>query len=219
MAQVYLRVCTLLLLALLAGGCGGDSSSEPKKTEEASGLAHYEVPGETFSIGVPSSWSAMSAKQVFKGESLDSFTSDNPELRGLIDSLTQPNSVMKFIAFNPTLEQDFATSTNVVVEPLPSEMTLDGYVQAALAQLHQVPFVVGEIDHEPVAVPAGQAEKISYRSRFTFAGGKRTVATLQYALVQGGNAYIVTYTTLPELTGKYADTFEQSVNAFRIKGS
>jgi hypothetical protein len=214
MRQVYSWASALLLVVMLAtSGCGG-SENEPHKTGEAAGLARYEVPGETFSIGVPTSWNALSADRVFKGADIDTFAARNPDAGQMVDALKRPDSPMKFLAFDPAKKENFVTNMNIVVEPLPSAVPLDSYVEATLTQLRQASFVSGEIDHERVTLPAGPAEKISYTSRFTYADGTRDVSTLQYALVQGETAYVITYSTVPSLASAYADDFARSAESF-----
>ena len=94
MSQVYSRVCTVLLaVAAVAAGCGGGlGDKEPHQTGFAAGLAVYEVPGESFSIGVPKSWNALSADRIFKGGSLDAFTAQNPDLKPFLDAVRAPSS-------------------------------------------------------------------------------------------------------------------------------
>jgi hypothetical protein len=41
----------------------------------------YEVPGESFSIGVPKSWNALSADRIFRGAPLDAFAAQNPDVK------------------------------------------------------------------------------------------------------------------------------------------
>jgi hypothetical protein len=124
---------------------------------------------------------------------------------------------MKFVAFDLAVHDGFATNMNIVVEPLPSGMTLDSYLQATLALLDKASFRAGPVDHRRVSLPGGPAEKISYPSEFTFATGKQTLRTLQYAFARDDRGYVITFTTLPTRAEKYEATFTRSARSFRIR--
>ena len=44
----------------------------------------------------------------------------------------------------------------------------------------------------------------------------RTLEYVQYAFIRDGNAYIVTYTTVPETGKQYDELFRESAESFRI---
>ena len=105
--------------------------------------------------------------------------------------------MLKFAAVDPNVQDDFATNLNVIVEELPAGTTLDDYEEAFVSQLQSLPNVVGAIDRQRVELPAGPALRASYKLTLTTSGKTWTVSTRQYALVEEGRAFILTYTTLP----------------------
>jgi hypothetical protein len=134
----------------------------------------------------------------------------------LLQSLRSPNSGVKLFAFDPKIASGFATNLNLVVERVPSGTTPAQYAAAASGQLTSVPNVIRPIRRHALQLPAGPSVRLQYGIKFTL-GGKRVVtATTQYVLVNATTAYIVTYTTLPKLLGKYAGLFTTTARSIRL---
>jgi hypothetical protein len=141
---------------------------------------------------------------------------ENPEFEPYFRMLAGPDSPLKFVALDPVVRNGFATNLLVGVEDLPDGMTLDEYERATRMQLAALGTVQGEIDVGEAALPAGEARTMSYRTRLTVAGEERVFASRQYYLVDGDKGYVITFTTLPNLAGEYADSFVRSADTFRL---
>lgn len=212
------RVLACLAGVLLAVGCGGDGGSEaeqPKKTGTVGDLATYEVSSAGFTIGVPRDWDAVSADEIFSGETLDDFIEENPDFEAYREALSSPDSPFKFIAVDPDVQDDFATNVNVVVSPVPQSVTFEQYREASRAEIEALARD-NPVDEQIVTLPAGQAFRLEYDSEFTQSGQARTLATLQYGFLHDSTSYVVTFTTLPRLEGDYADEFDESIRSFRF---
>jgi len=214
------RLTACLVGALLLGGCGGGGDGDAGETATtATGLTNYEVGSAHFEIAVPQAWKAADAERVVASDEFEAAVAEAPTLKPYLDALREPQGLLKFVAFDPNVRKGFATNANVVVEPLAAGMTAEKYERTTLEQLELVPVVLGEIEHEKVELPAGDALKIRYRLKLAAAGGTKVVSTLQYVVVAARAAYILTYSALPELAGEYAQTFADSAEGFRLTES
>jgi hypothetical protein len=211
--SVYSRAFAVLLLLLTLAACGGGDdepeSAQPERTGEQNGLAAYEVASGGFSISVPEEWKAANIDEVIDEDALDEIRKEDPELAEQIEPIAQPGSPVKFVAIDPDIQDDFATNTNVYVEEVPEGVTRDQYFDATIQQITEA---LGAPEQEQTTLPAGETLKLAYEQT---AGGRR-IAILQYILFENGTGYVITYTTLPERSSEYADTFETSARTFAL---
>jgi hypothetical protein len=214
---LVLRYLLYALAVFLLAGCGGadDSTGVETKTTSA-GATTYDVASAGFSIAVPESWRTISADEFAEGGKWESVITETPALAPYAEAFQGSDSVLKFAAVDPRVQDDFATNLNVIVEELSADATLDDYEEAFISQLQGLPNVVGTIDRQRVELPAGPALRASYKLRLLTAGRTLTVSVLQYALVDEGRAFILTYTTLPARATAYEDTFTRSAESFRL---
>ena len=105
--------------------------------------------------------------------------------------------MLKFAAVDPSVQDEFATNLNVIVEELPADTTLDDYEQAFISQLESLPNVVGDRSTgNASSSPPDRLEGVLQARRSLTSGQTLTVSTRQYALVDEGRAFILTYTHL-----------------------
>ena len=173
---------------------------------------------EGFSLGLPAAWQELPPGRV--DSALDELRGDNPELAELIEGQLAGSlsSLVKFFAFDaesPTLEQEFATNANVVVEPLPEGVDFDEYLQANLTQLRQVPGVSVTPADPSLNLPGGRAALIKSRFSLNTPAGPRQIDVTQYLFLKGRRGFILSLTTTPEHEGTYASVFEQIARTFR----
>ena len=216
---MVLRAVGIALAALLLAGCGGDgggTSDPPRPSDASDGLETYDLESHGFSIGVPESWEAVSAETVAESEALEELARRNPAVKPFVDAVRRPSSPLKFVAVDPDAEEGFATNVNVVVEPLPEEVSVDEYRDAMLRQLAATGIPARSVEREEVELPAGRATRFAYETDYDREGPGETVRTLQYAFVSGEEAYVVTYSTLPDQAGRYAGEFDASIRSFRV---
>ena len=207
-----MRALPLLLVAFLLAGCGlgGESAPEPSGSD---GLNRYEISSGRFSIGVPETWHATASTQMQKA-SFKRFANQNPAFAAYADVVGKKNSPFKFFAYDPVVRKRFATNLNVIVTPVPAGVTSEKYKRSALAEAKAI--ANSRLHSSEVDLPAGKALRIEYRARFLLNGGRKAVATTQYALLLDSKSYVLTYTTLPALRRDYAHLFEQSAESFQL---
>jgi hypothetical protein len=105
---------------------------------------------------------------------------------------------------------------NVVAVDLPPDARLEDFVAANKADIEGFSGRVGEIESKAVELPSGPARSLAYGVRVTTGGSERTVATLQYLLVGEDKGYVVTFSTLPELSERYEPVFERTVRSLSL---
>lgn len=212
--SVYSRLLAVLLVLLALAGCGGGDdeheAEQPQKTGEAEGLAAYEVASGGFTLSVPEEWKAANIDEILDEGALERLREEDPELARQVEPFAQPGSPVKFVALDPDVQDDFATNANVYVEEVPAGVTRDQYFDASVDNITEA---IGAPEQERVTLPAGEALRLSYVQEI--ASG-RQVAILQYLLFEGETGYVITYTTLPDRSAEYAETFETSARTFGL---
>jgi hypothetical protein len=179
-------------------------------------LVRHAVPGVGFSVGVPRGWRSIDYRQVATSDLLDRLSRENPQLAPLLQALRSPSSGVKLFAFDPQLTGGFATNMNLVVEQVPAGMSASQYAGAAVAQLGRLSNVVRPIRRRAIRLAAEPAVELSYHIRFTLSGKQVVTSTTQYVLTHDARAFVVTYTTLPGLAGRYASPFAASAGSIRL---
>lgn len=180
-------------------------------------LVRHAVPGTGFSIGLPSTWRSIDYRQVATTDLLDRLVRENPSMAPLLQGLRNPSTSVKLFAFDPKVSSGFATNLNLVVQQVPAGTTLEQYAEAAFGQLAQIPNVIRPVRRQSTQLPAGPCVRARYGIRLTFSGRRIVTSTTQYVLVNGTRAYVVTYTTLPKLLGRYASVIIATARSIRVR--
>ena len=203
---------------LLLAGCGGESEGvgAPEAQRTTGGHTTYKVASAGFSVAVPESWRTISADEFSKGGGMEDVLRETPALEPYVDAFQGANSVLKFVAIDPELSEEFATNLNIIVEAIPDGMTNESYEQGLLSQLRSFAGLVGEVETTDVELPAGPATRLDYQLDLEASGRQVTTSTLQFAFLLEGTAHILTYTTTPDLGSKYEDAFVESARTFRL---
>jgi hypothetical protein len=174
-------------------------------------LQRHVVAGQELSLAVPASWIAVESG--LPQDLLDRISRQNPKLAPYIVQLGQSGSPMKFLALDPAIRGGFATNANVVVMPVPTGTTFAAYRASLVAGLRTI--ASGPVKQRVVTIGGVRALRVSYRLQITL-GQTRTVQTLQYAFLRKGRSIVVTYTTLPGQSARYAKTFQRSAASIRF---
>jgi hypothetical protein len=214
MRRVLLAL-TAIVLGLPACGGDGDGGESPYSKRDIGALTVYELSEPSFSLGVPKSWTAITRDELRESGAMERFSKDNPAIAPVLDGILRSGSPMKFIALDPAIRQGFVTNVNVVVQDVPDDMELSDLARSSAADLRSLGVVRG-VRTSVVSLPAGEAVKIHYRMQIRYGDATRSVATLQYALIEDGESYVVTYSTLPDLEQEYASAFTDSAQSFRL---
>ena len=229
-----LLVVILLLVVAACGGSDGGSTEgaapQPADTTDTSAadtsavdtgstdgdLQTLEVESAGFSLGVPPSWKGLDADDFAKSGALEDFGKENPSLAPYLSALQAGNSPMKLLAADPELEGNFASNVNVLVQHVPEGTSAKDYADLNRSGLSSQLDIQGSIESEEVDHEAGDAAVARYRANLTSGGEQKTFSFVQYYFVNGTNAYVVTYTTVPEAEERYQDDFETSAASFRF---
>jgi hypothetical protein len=194
------------ILAVLAAGSGS----------AAVGSFHrYSIPGYGTSLALPSSWKTINYRQILTSGALQELANENPELAGSLAAMAQPNSPVKFFAFDPQVANGFATNANVVVVPLSMHVALSQYARSLVAEVRHVS-TASHLRFSTQRLPGGEAVRLSYRLTLSVKGRKLVVNTLQYGFLHGGSSVVVTYTTLPASARFYTGVFATSARSIRF---
>lgn len=222
----------LVLLLLLVAACGGSDdggstegaapATETTDTaatdtaESADDLQTLDVESAGFSLGIPSSWKGISGDDFAKSGALDEFGKENPSLAPYLNALQADNSPMKLLAADPELEDNFATNVNVLVQEVPEGTSAKDYLEENRSGLSSQLDIEGTIESEEVDHEVGDAAVARYHANLNAGGEQQTFSFVQYYFVKGTDAYVVTYTTLPQVEDRYQDDFEASAASFRF---
>ena len=204
----------LTLVVALAGGGGGDEEERP--AGNGAGTKRHDVASHGFSIALPRDWRSIAPEDVLSGEELEELEAENPEIRRFIEAMRGDDSPIKYFAFDPDIEQEFATNLNVIVVPLGQEVAFDELRESTLAEVEALPTLTSEVTDERVELPAGDALRLTYRQQFDTGNGGQEVATTQYTFAAGDSAYVLTFTTLPGEEAAYRDVFRAAAESFRV---
>jgi hypothetical protein len=175
----------------------------------------YSIPGYGISVGLPSSWKSINYRQVIKPGVLQAFARDNPDLAGSFAAMAQPNSPIKFFAYDPQVANGFATNVNVVIIPLGASIGLAEYRRRLAGEVATVSSV-SQLRSATVRLPAGQAVRLTYHLKVSAAGRSITVQKLQYGFLHAGRSIVFTYTTLPTTQQFYTGVFATSAQSIRF---
>lgn len=229
------RLAGLLALALgLLVGCGlpgqatrpapatsADSSAAVVQASFAPGVPDgwdlYEEADDGFAIALPPEYDRIDTDEATLTAFLDTLKQQNPdeaetldrEFRGFLDS-----GAPKLWAFDQTTEN---TGSNVLVikEPLSRALTLDQYVQVTLRQLDNVAEVIRPIQQQRVTLAAGEAVELRYDQRGDTAGDASDT-TVQYLVVDGRTAFVLTFIVAQERADTFVPIFQQAAQTFRL---
>ena len=195
---------TLGIVALVTG-CGGGGGSEFSASGE---WTRHDIRDTNASVAVPKEWKVL---EDFDAQTISDFTKENEKFAPYVEPLIR-NDVFKLFAFDPDIEEGFATNLNVIAAPV--GMPLREWVAGENASTRPVA-VPGSLRTTYVRTPAGEAARVSWLLELNSGGQKKTVSSLQYMFRQGEAGYILTFSTLPSLATKHEATFEKSAESFR----
>lgn len=197
--QMRRATLTGLLLAATLTACGGSGRI-------AVGWKTHHLGDGGFSIEVPAAWQTVAK---IDPDGVDKFVADNPEFARLKGAITA--GLIKFVARNPEINVDYTTSVNVVVHAV-VPMPLSEYARASAALLRRLKAV--RVRASVVRLPAGRCVRLSYEHQTLLSSGLRWQVFVQYGFLHAGSAYVITFSTLDSLRGRYRTTFARSARSF-----
>jgi hypothetical protein len=197
-------ILTAFVLAAVASACGGES-----QPSASSNWPRHDVRDTNASIAVPEEWKVI---KDFDAESISDLTKENEKFGPYVEPLLR-NDVFKLWAFDPDIQDKFATNLNIIVSPV--SLPLHRWVAGESATARRIA-VPGSMKTSYVRTPEGEAGKLEWLLELESGGEKRPIRTLQYLFQQEGTGYVLTFSTLPSLATKYEPTFAKSARSFQI---
>lgn len=129
---------------------------------------------------------------------------------------------VKFWALDLNVEAsqaDFATNVTVTRQALPNAVSFDTFIAINLKQLETLSSRNSEIVHERTSIAGQPAERVRYLLTLDRAQATpMTVAITQYLVLNGRNAFVLTFATRTDLIDKYRSVFDQSAASMRFIG-
>jgi hypothetical protein len=211
-------------LGALLAGCGGngeppaaatDVETKPAKTTTPAGYTVRAVKEGGFALALPKAWRSLDAKQALTSNTMKQFEQSNPQLKGQVRALAQPDSPLKLLATGPVGKDGFLTNLNVIVTQLPPDLDFDEWTKAELAEIQKVP-TVQSVKQEVTELPPGQTLHLNYHATFNKPSGPFEVVVNQWMVKKDDFLYILTYTTSPSQEAKLRQTFDDSAHTFEL---
>lgn len=194
-------------------------TATPRSLE--AGWKFYDASPEGFGMALPSSWQKISLDQDFIASYFQTLREKNPKFASAFQGVSSQlvASQIKFFAIDASqqaVSSNYITSMNALREALPTEMSLDRYVQANLTILNRSGLANKTPARKRVTFSAGAAEEIKYQAAATSAGNEKiTISVLQYLLVRGKFGYVTTFGTTPDKDKAYAPIFQKMMQSFQ----
>lgn len=211
-------------LGALAAGCGGngdpsaaatDVETKPAKTTTPPGYTVRAVKDEGFAVALPKTWRSLDAKHALASDTMRQFEKSNPQLKGQVQALAEPDSPLKLLATGPVGKDGFLTNLNVIVTQLPPDLDFDDWTKAELAEIQKVP-TVKNVEQEVTELPPGETLHLNYHATFNRASGPFEVVVNQWMVKKDDFLYILTYTTSPSQQAKLRQAFDDSAHTFEL---
>lgn len=188
------------------------------------GWNEYPVPESGFAISVPTTWQRLPIKPQELAATLQTVRQSNPELANSLGSGAQAlmQNGVKFWAFDLTPETEkagFATNLTVTRQTLPDTVSFDTFVAINLNQLNTLSTRNSDVVNERATIAGQPAQQVRYLLALNGDGGTAfTAAITQYLVMNGRNAFVLTYSTRTDLAPKYRPIFAQSATTLRFIG-
>ena len=209
------RALLALAASLVLTACGSEQAGPPEPVASVpGGLTTYEVDSAGFAITLPTSWIATSGGESFDQEEYDRLARDNPHLG--LDGVDVEE--FAFVAFAPHLRRGVGANVNVMAAAVPPGARIEDEVDRALAEIESLPYVLGPVEHEIVSLPAGKAVRLSYTADMVVSGAERRLAHVQYGVLAGDSAYLLTFTTHPAELARSEKLFARVAESLQPTG-
>jgi hypothetical protein len=192
----------LLLLAVLVvlAGCGGSTTQATP-----AGFTVRRVAEPSFSIALPKGWRSFDSRS---SRAANEAAGHNSALRMELRLLRKPDSPIKLIGLDPFAAGTFVTNMNVLQTQVPSSLSFEELTRTEAGQIKLVSGVK-EMRQQETVVPGGRTLHLSYRTR-------SNAFVHQYFVKHDELLYVLTYTTAPAGSARYAKIFDMSAHTFQV---
>lgn len=182
------------------------------------------MPENGFALSVPITWQRLPVKQQELDAALQTIRESNPELAQALGENAQAllaNGV-KFWAFDlnaQAAQAGFATNVTITRQTLPNPVSFETFVAINLNQLNALTTRSSDIVNERTSIAGQPAERVRYLITLHRENEAPLTASItQYLVLNGRNAYVLTFATRTDLTENYRAVFEQSAASLRFIG-
>lgn len=181
----------------------------------------YEYPEQGFVITLPPSWQPLDLNQERLAAGLSTLATENPGAAAVVEQQLQSflNARFTFFAADLTpalLTTGYATTVNLLKQPLPEGISLQLYTQITAKQAQEKFGLTTPVSITPLTLPAGRSVLLTY----TMSGGaeiaNQPLAVTQYLIMQGQAIFAFTFTTPATQADAYAATFAAIIQSFQL---
>jgi len=188
------------------------------------GWSEYTLPDNGFAISTPTTWQRLPVQKAELDAALQAVRTSNAALAQALgenaEALVQNGVKFWALDLNGEASQaDFATNVTVTRQALPNAVSFDTFIAINLKQLEALSSRNSEIVHERTSIAGQPAERVRYLLTLDRAqAAPMTVAITQYLVLNGRNAFVLTFATRTDLIDKYRSVFDQSAASMRFIG-
>jgi hypothetical protein len=156
------------------------------------------------------------------GAALQTVRESNPELADTLGANAQTllENGVKFWAFDLASaagQSSFATNLTITRQVLPNGVSFETFLTVNLDQLNALSTRNSDIVAESTTLAGLPAERVRYLLALKAdPGAPVTAAITQYLVINGRNAYVLTFATRTDLSDKYRPLFDQSASSLRF---
>lgn len=183
----------------------------------------HDVPDSNISIALPPDWQAIDLDPHTVGDSIMLVSEDYPAYAGYLwvqlpGMISQGTSFFGYDSTSETIENGYATSISLLVEPLSESESLDYYLNSSVELLTMMWGSEQTIQSETVKLPAGEAGRLQYNIELATPEGEPLDITLvQYLLLHEENAYIFTFASIADQADTYLDEFASIMQHIKLQ--
>ena len=221
----------LALVPLVLAGCGGgQSGSGSGNIADAQKIVNHDPPrlsegwtlatvgNEGFAIGLPPGWTEFDLSSADIELALNQVRDANPGMANALSAQVAQLAAqgIKLFAVDKNgnyASTGFATNLNVLKDKTPDGATLDSLSVEAVAEVKKelktdVPI---QVFKNRLGINSGEAERLQYSWTMNAPNGKVfALSVTQYVAINGGDSYILTYSTTDDQFATYAPLFDKS---------
>jgi len=224
-------LATLLLVPVVLAGCGTNTPRPPTPTPVLpisheppaldGGWTLATMQNEGFALALPPGWIEFDLTAGDLQSGFSQMSKANPSMASILSdqiaSLAAQGIKLYAVESSGSFQTTgFASNLNVVKEPVPAKTSLDALTQQSLDEMKQQLNIGQDVKFfkNRLNINSGEAERVQYSLNMNTPTGKSVAASFsQYIAINGGNAYILTYTTTEDQFAQYSETFDKSAKS------
>lgn len=181
----------------------------------------YEYTEQGFAVTLPSSWQPLELSEAGLQTGLTAFTAQDPGAAALVQGQLQNLINARFTLFavdlTPALLMTgYATTGNLLKQPLPAGISLELYTQLIAKQTQEKFGLTAPLSITPLSLPAGESVLLTYTINGGAAVANQPLAVTQYLIMQGQTIYAFTFTTTVSQADAYATPFAAIAESFQL---